>query len=481
MSLKLFNTLTGEKENFVSIKPGIVGMYNCGPTVYDYAHIGNLRAYIFADTLKRVLEWNNYKVKQVINITDVGHLVGDLDLGEDKVEQAAKQKEKTAEEISRYYEKEFLKDLKNLNINTKDIEFPRATKTIKDQIKLIQILEKKGFTYKTFDGIYFNTAEFKKYGKLGNINLKGLEEGVRVEKNPEKKNPTDFALWKFSRKNEKRQQEWDSPWGIGFPGWSIECSAMSMKILGETFDIHTGGIDHIPVHHNNEIAQSECATGKKYVNYWLHNAYLIIDGKRMGKSKGNLIKLDDLIKARVHPLSYRYLVLGAHYKTTLNINIQAIINAQNSFESVLNEIRLLINESKIDTEKNDNSLFLENYINEFNNYVNDDLDTAKAISLIHKLIKEDTPSDKKVATILKFDQVFGLNLFTLAKKLNEIPEDIVELANERESARQNKEWEKSDKIRKSLEEKGFVIKDSDKNSNGKTIIERKLFSLLFPY
>lgn len=286
-ALFLFNTLTRKKEKFVPLKDKLVTMYNCGPTVYERPHIGNLRAYIFADTLRRVLEFNGYKVKQIINITDVGHLTSDADTGEDKIEKSAQEKQKSAFEIARFYEDLFKQDLNKLNIK-KPFKFPRATEHIKEMINLVQILEKKGYTYKTSDGIYFDTSKFKNYGKLAGLDKKNLKPGARVEVNPEKKNPYDFALWKFSPKDVKRQMEWKSPWGIGFPGWHIECSAMAMKYLGTTLDIHTGGIDHIDIHHTNEIAQSESATGKKFVRYWLHCNFLMVEGQKMSKSLGNI-------------------------------------------------------------------------------------------------------------------------------------------------------------------------------------------------
>ncbi len=272
--LFFWNTLSGKKELFTPLSPGKVGMYNCGPTVYNYAHIGNLRSYVFADILRRTLEWNGYKVCQVVNITDVGHLSNsEGDSGEDKIEKAVKREQKSAKEISDFYTKAFFDDLKALNIETGDTEFPRATEYIKEQIALIERLEKKGLTYATTDGLYFDTSKFPAYGKLGNINLEGLRPGIRVERG-EKKNPTDFALWKFSSKGEHREQEWPSPWGVGFPGWSIECSAMSRELLGQPFDIHTGGIDHIPIHHNNEIAQSEAAYEVPLAKFWLRSGRL---------------------------------------------------------------------------------------------------------------------------------------------------------------------------------------------------------------
>src|SRR3989304_3917189 len=302
--IKLYNTLTRKKEVFKPLKKGQVGVYTCGPTVYWYQHIGNLRTYIFADILKRVFLYNNYKVKHIINVTDVGHLTSDADTGEDKIEGAAKREGKTAREIADYYLRIFQEDFKKLNILEPN-SWPKATEHIKEQIELIKKLEEKGFTYRTNDGIYFNTGKLRDYGKLARLKKQGIQAGKRVSLG-EKRNNTDFALWKFSETRGFRQQEWDSPWGIGFPGWHIECSAMSMKYLGERFDIHTGGQDHVQIHHTNEIAQSEAATGKKFVRYWLHGAWLVVgksskeaedidEERRMGKSEGNFLRLRTLL------------------------------------------------------------------------------------------------------------------------------------------------------------------------------------------
>ncbi|HKZ34226.1 MAG TPA: cysteine--tRNA ligase, partial [Candidatus Nanoarchaeia archaeon] len=314
--IKLYNTLTRKKEVFKPLKKGQVGVYTCGPTVYWYQHIGNLRTYIFADILKRVFLYNNYKVKHIINVTDVGHLTSDADTGEDKIERAAKREGKTAREIADYYLRIFQEDFKKLNILEPN-SWPKATEHIKEQIELIKKLEEKGFTYKTNDGIYFNTGKLKDYGKLARLKIRGLQAGKRISLG-EKKNKTDFALWKFSPLGEKRQQEWDSPWGIGFPGWHIECSAMSMKYLGENFDIHTGGQDHIQIHHTNEIAQSEAATGKPFVRYWLHGAWLLFRGRKISKSLGGLYTISELEKLGFEPIDFRYLCLGTHYRKPLS-------------------------------------------------------------------------------------------------------------------------------------------------------------------
>jgi cysteinyl-tRNA synthetase len=293
MALEFYNTLTKQKEFFAPLRDGAVSMYNCGPTVYNYAHIGNLRSYVFADVLRRAFEYNGLAVTQIINLTDVGHLTGDRDEGEDKMEKGALREGKTAKDISEFYTKAFFEDLAKLNIEKAD-RYPKATEHIEEQISLIKKLEEKGFAYVLEDGVYFDTAKFPKYGDLAQLDLVGQKEGARVEANTEKRNPADFTLWKFSKPEEKRQQEWPSPWGTGFPGWHIECSAMSMKYLGETFDIHTGGIDHIPVHHTNEIAQAEAATGKKFVNLWMHHGFVNIEGGKMAKSADNFVRMKSL-------------------------------------------------------------------------------------------------------------------------------------------------------------------------------------------
>jgi cysteinyl-tRNA synthetase len=328
--IKLYNTLTRKKEVFRPLKNRQVGIYTCGPTVYLYQHIGNLRSYVFPDILKRALEIEGYKVKQVINVTDVGHLTSDADEGEDKIEMAARREKKSAKQIAEYYFKIFRSDLRKLNISEPNI-WSKATEHIKEQIELIKKLEKKGYTYKTSDGIYFDTSKLKDYGKLARLDIKGLKAGKRISVR-EKRNKTDFALWKFSEKPGTRQQEWKSPWGIGFPGWHIECSAMSMKYLGTLFDIHTGGEDHISIHHPNEIAQSEAATGKPFVKYWLHGAFLIFRGEKVSKSTGGLYTLSELEEKGYSPLDLRYFFLSAHYRKPLNFTFKNLDYAKNSLQ-----------------------------------------------------------------------------------------------------------------------------------------------------
>ncbi len=318
--LKIYNTLSRKKEIFKPINKNKVGIYTCGPTVYWYQHIGNLKAYLFSDFLKRILMYNGYNVNHVINITDVGHLTSDSDSGDDKIEIAAYKEGKSAKEIADYYFNAYYNDLKKLNVLMPNV-WAKATEHIKEQIELINRLEEKGFTYKTSDGIYFDSSKFKDYGKIANLKKENLKAGKRVSLG-EKKNLTDFALWKFSSEPGKRQQEWESPWGIGFPGWHIECSAMSTKYLGQHFDIHTGGEDHIPVHHTNEIAQSEAASGKKFVNYWMHISFLLFKGEKVSKSKGGLYTLSELEQLGYKPEHYRYLVLQTHYRKPLNFSIE---------------------------------------------------------------------------------------------------------------------------------------------------------------
>ncbi len=453
MDVNLYNTLTRKKEIFTPLKKGVVSMYNCGPTVYDYAHIGNLRAYVFADILRRMFEYNHLEVKQVINITDVGHLTSNEDEGEDKLERSANLADKTAQELAKFYTETFLSDLEALGINISKIEFPKATEHIDEQIELIENLEKKGFTYKTSDGIYFDTSKLSDYGKLAQLNIKGLKEGARIKAVSDKKNITDFALWKFSKLEEKRQQEWDSPWGVGFPGWHLECSAMSMKYLGEHFDIHTGGIDHIPVHHTNEIAQSEAVTGKPFVNYWMHSNFINVEGEKMSKSLGNITTIEDIVKKGPTPLAYRYWLSTAHYRTLVNFTWETLVGAQTALDKLYNHI----------IEYGDNGEINKEYQTKFHGYLNDDLDTPKAIALMWELVKDDSvlDADKKV-TMLDFDKVLGLGFENIKPEI--IPDGILELAKGREEAREAKDWNRSDELRDKLKELGYEVNDTDEGS-----------------
>jgi len=447
--IKLYNTLTRKKEIFEPINDKKVGLYCCGPTVYWYAHIGNLKSYLFQDILRRTLEYNGYKVNHVMNYTDVGHLTSDADTGEDKMEKGSRRENKTAWEIADFYIKAFGKDTRALNI-LKPTVTPRATEHIAEQIELIKKLENKGFAYKIGDGIYFNTSKLKDYGQLAMLDEKGLKAGARVEVAEGKKNPTDFALWKFSPKDKKRQMEWKSPWGVGFPGWHIECSAMSQKYLGEQFDIHCGGIDHISVHHTNEIAQSEAAFGKTPARFWLHNEFLLIDSGKMGKSEGNIFTLQTLVNKGFNPLAYRYLNLTAHYRSKLNFTWESLEATQSA----------LLNLYQIFGEYPDGGKVSKEYKKEFEAVINDDLDTPKALALAWKLIKDEEVSDAdKKQTLLDFDKIFGLGLSQI-KKI-EIPDEIKKLADERKKLRQEKKWQKADEARKKIEKLGYQIEDTE--------------------
>jgi len=459
MNIKLHNTLTGKKEKFTPIKPDVVTMYNCGPTVYLPPHIGNMRSYVLADTLRRTIEYGGFGIKQVINITDVGHLVSDEDKGEDKIEKTAKKEGKTAEEIARFYEDAYYKDLKDLNIETGGTKFPRATEHIKEQIEVIEALEKKGFAYKISDGIYFDTSKYSEYGKLGNINIEEQKEGARVETNDEKKNQKDFALWKFST-GKKRLQEWESPWGIGFPGWHIECSAMSRKYLGQPFDIHTGGIDHIPVHHNNEIAQSESAFGVPLANFWLHNAFITVEGEKMSKSFGNVYTISDLKKRGIHPLAFKLWLLSGHYSSPMNFTWDSVIGAHKTLEKLVFEFDSLPDE-KIN----------EDTIEEFKKIIGDDLDTPKVLALLHNAFS----SKKSKKTIEEIDKVLGLDIANLSQKTKEnIADEILDLKKERDLARQEKNWQKSDELRDEIEKGGYILEDK----GDKTLLRKNLASLI---
>lgn len=455
MDIYLHNTLTRKKELFTPITPGKVTMYHCGPTVYNYAHIGNLRAYVFADIVRRVFEFNNYTVTQVINITDLGELSSD---GEDKMVKGLKREGKpltleAMKEMADFYAEKFKEDLKALNIHFPSA-FPKASEYVGKQIEFIQTLEQKGFTYTTSDGVYFDTAKFPEYGKL--VGPKGIqidEEYSRIGINTEKKDPKDFTLWKLSP-----EIGFESPWGKGFPGWHIECSTMSVDLLGETLDIHTGGIDHIPVHHTNEIAQSESATGKQFVHYWLHSNFININDQKISKSLQNEMYLKELKEQGYSPLAYRYFLLTAHYSTLINFTYEALAGAQTAFNKLISFYTSLADSiGNVDEE----------YFNKFSTFINDDLNTPKALALTWELIKDEkiATADKK-ATLLKFDEVLGLDL-AHAKSVQEdvnIPEAVVQLVAKREEARKEKNWKEADELRSQIHALGFDVKDTDQGS-----------------
>ncbi len=426
-------------------------MYSCGPTVYNYAHIGNLRAYIFSDILKRAILSLGFKAKHIINITDVGHLVSDADTGEDKVEQAARQNKLSAKALTKKYTSAFLADLKTLNIIPAD-KFPRATDFIKEQIGLIKILEKKDFTYQTSDGIYFDTSKFAKYGKLSGQKLEDKEAGARVGVSAEKHHPQDFALWRFSPKGSKREMEWPSPWGVGFPGWHIECSVMSRKFLGANFDIHTGGVDHIAVHHENEIAQSEAAYSEPLARLWMHSEFLEVDGGKMAKSLGNTYTVADVAAKGFDPLAFRYFALGTNYRTPLNFTWEALAGAAIALKKIYAMLR--------DADKP--KVGCAEFEADFKVAIADDLNTPKALGVMWKLLDSNYPSGAKAKSLLKFDEVLGLNFKKyLGKKLN-VPSAVQKLVAEREKMRIAKDWTASDKLRDQIAELGFTVLDTPK-------------------
>lgn len=462
--ITVFNTKTRSKELFVPLTEGKVTIYHCGPTVYHFQHIGNMRRFIFADLVHRLFSLNKYEIKQVINITDVGHLVSDEDEGEDKMEKGAKREGKTAQEIAELYTKDFMEDLSLLKISTADTLFPKATDNIPEQIELIKTLEEKGFAYRTNDGMYFDTSKDECYADFAHLDLKGMEDGVgaRVDKNDEKRNPADFALWKFSPlkdSGEKRQQEWESQWGVGFPGWHIECSAMAKKFLGITIDLHTGGIDHIPVHHTNEIAQSENANYAPFARYWMHNDHVNFGNEKMAKSGESFIRLKDLISKGYHPLAYRYFTMLAHYRTKINFTFEGLDSAVVAWKK-LNEF---IAKTKDGGVKNDS------YIEKAHEALNDDLDTPKIVALMWEIIKDTTMSDiDKKASLLSIDEMVGVIDTAYKTKetitLDSLPENIKALAEERQKARADKDWQKSDELRDKIKEAGYDITD-DKDSS----------------
>ncbi|MFZ2310016.1 MAG: cysteine--tRNA ligase [Patescibacteria group bacterium] len=456
--LFLYNTLSRQKEEFKPISKKEVGLYTCGPTVYNFAHIGNLRTYLFEDWLKRILSYNNFNIKHVMNVTDVGHLVGDGDDGEDKMEKGAAREGKSAWEIADFYLAAFKKDLESLNIIPPTI-YCKVTDYIPEQIELIKTLETKGFAYKTSDGLYFDTSLFPDYNKLSRLKLEDLAEGSRVEINPEKRNPTDFALWKFSPSGAKRQMEWDSPWGIGFPGWHIECSALSLKFLGSERDIHCGGADHINVHHTNEIAQSEAATGEKYFNYWIHGAFLnVVGGKKMAKSADNFLTIDNaLIKKGLHPLAYRFAAASVHYRKPMEYSEESLRQAQNGWKNLLKQIAALeVAPGEI------NKLWQDSFMDA----VNDDLNIPQALAITQDLLKSDLSKDDKLATVLDFDKVLGLG-FSLANSLvdneiflNDLLDEDKKLVLAREQARADKDFAESDRLRHELKARGIAVEDT---------------------
>lgn len=471
--LKIYNTLTKKLEEFAPLHPDSVSIYACGPTVYDYAHIGNFRTYVMTDLLVRTLKFLGYQVKYVTNITDVGHLVSDADSGEDKLEKGAKREGKTAWDVAKFYTDAFLADSRKLNLVEPDVR-PKPTEHIAEQLAMVETLLTKGFGYRTNDGIYFDTSKFSDYGILTGQSLNELKSGVRVEINPEKRNPTDFALWKFSPTGAKRVMEWQSPWGTGFPGWHIECSAMSRKYLGDKIDFHTGGADLIPIHHTNEIAQSEAATGKTpFVRYWVHGQFILVDGEKMAKSKRNFYRLADIEGKNFDPIALRYLYLTAHYRSFLNFTWEAITNAQRS----LNELHSLLSNIKNQISKRpslseEKLAKVDLYQTKFREALENDLNIPQAIAVLWEAIKSNISSQDKYDLILEFDEALGLRLADVQElKAENISQDIVELLKKRDEARLAKKFDESDKLRKEIESKGYNVEDTLSGS----IVKKKTF------
>lgn len=476
MPILLYNTLSRKKEEFVPLDKKEVRLYTCGPTVYNYAHLGNLRAYLFEDWLKRVLLFNGYNVKHVMNITDVGHLTSDADTGEDKMLKGAKRENKTVWEVAEFYTRAFQKDIKKLNILSPTI-WCKATAHIKEQIELIKKLEKKCFTYVVGGNVYFDTSKLSDYGKLARLDLKAEKEGkvqARVEKDENKKNPHDFVLWFTKSKFQEQEMKWVSPWGEGYPGWHIECSAMSMKYLGEQFDIHCGGIDHIPVHHTNEIAQSEAATGKKpWVKYWVHNEFLVLgENEKMAKSGENFLTLS-LIEGKGYPsLVYRYFCLGTHYKKPLMFSYEALEGAKNSYRRLTEKVLELKKEKTTGKEDKTGKVdkeIADDYLTTFTAQINDDLNTPQALATMWEMLGDGKFGGKaKYNLLLKFDEVLGLGLAQVKEEKVKIPPVVQKLAEERELARKNKDWKKSDELREKIKSLGYVMGDT----TGGTVITK---------
>jgi cysteinyl-tRNA synthetase len=462
--MQLYNTLSRSIEEFKSLEDTLVRMYACGPTVYDYAHIGHLRKYINDDILRRVLEQNGYTVKHVMNVTDVGHLASDGDEGEDKLEKGAKKFGRKVLDIARYFEKDFFDSIYSVNIQ-KPTVVARATEHIKEQIELIEVLQEKEYTYITPQAIYFDVSKFPQYTELsGQIleeQITGAREDVVVD--TKKRNPQDFVLWFFTvGRFENHELRWESPWGIGFPGWHIECSAMAMKYLGLSLDIHTGGVDHIPVHHTNEKAQSEAASGVEFVKYWVHHEFLMVDSAKMSKSKENFYTLRDVEKKNISPLAFRYLTLQVHYRAEMNFTWKSLLAAQHALEH-LYEIALSL--------PSIGGAGCIEYDRDFMDAVNTDLNMPKALSIMWDMLRSKNTDRDKAASLFMMDKVLGLYIHEQVIAMKTIPHDIEEMIEERRDLRKQKRYTDADKIRKALEEKGYMIKDRE---DGTTQILKKI-------
>lgn len=455
--MKIYNTLSRKIEDFKPIKNGEVGIYSCGPTVYWNQHIGHMYAYVQWDVLVRHFKSRGFKVNRVMNITDVGHLTSDEDTGEDKMEKGAKREGLTVWQIAQKYIDQFIQSMELLNITTPDV-LCRATEHIPEQIELIKQIESNGFAYKTSTGLVFDTSKFGAYSDFARLNLSKQDAGARVEVDPEKKCPWDFLLWVTNQPN--HIMKWESPWGIGFPGWHIECTAMSVKYLGKNFDIHTGGIEHIPVHHTNEIAQGFGAFGHQTANYWIHNEWLTLKGEKMSKSLGNVYTVSDLVEKGYDPLALRYLILSSHYRQGLNFSFTSLDSAQ----TALNNLHELVLAAK--TDKGRPTLSAEKrekvdaFVSEFNESLDNDLNVSKGLAVLWKALKSNIPSEDKYDLAISFDEVLGLRLAQAVSKLENTPGEIIELVKTREELRKNKNFGESDKARSEIEKKGYKVEDT---------------------
>ena len=469
MALKLFNTLGRKLEEFVPITNDRVGLYCCGPTVYNYAHIGNLRTYVFEDILRRVLERHGYEVKHVMNVTDVGHLTDDADEGEDKMVVGARERGMTVWEIAEHFTKAFFEDIKRLNIEMPTVTC-RATEHIPEMQHLVERLEERGLTYEGGGNVYFSIDRFPRYGELALLDRQELKAGARIEVDSAKKNPHDFVLWFTQSKFEHQAMQWDSPWGRGYPGWHLECSAMSMKYLGEHFDIHTGGVDHINVHHTNEIAQSEGATGRKWVNYWLHGEFLVMPTGRMGKSEGNMVTLSTLTERGYDPLDYRSFLLGAHYRTQLSFSWEALDAARSARSSLVEQLRGLADAAEGWSPDDDVALgkAASSARAEIDEAFDDDLNAPRALGTLRAFLKNDAvPPAERLAVALDADGVFGLRLREAVTTREELAPELAAMIAEREEARKEKDFARADALRDKLREAGVVVEDTPSGTKWK--------------
>ena len=449
-TLTFYDNFTRTLRPFAPLHPaGEVGLYTCGPTVYDYQHIGNFRTFLFEDVLKRVLAWNGYAVRHVMNITDVGHLVSDADTGEDKMEKGARRTGKSAWEIAQLYTDAFVADMQRLHIEAPTV-LCKATDHIPEQIAFINDIERNGYAYRTSDGVYFDTAKQKDYGYLARLDVKGLEAGKRVDLG-EKRHATDFALWKFSPPGEQRQMEWDSPWGKGFPGWHIECSAMAQKYLGDYFDIHCGGEDHIPVHHTNEIAQTEARVGTRLANFWMHGYFLLLNDAKMAKSAGEFLRLDSLVERGYEPLAFRFLCLTGHYRGQLNFTWDALDGASTALDRMRHGVHALRDAAPAAADPR--------LIERFTNEVNDDLNLPRALAVAWETLRGDLPAAVRYATMVEFDRVFGLGLAAWEPVVESVPDAVRTIADARFAARRAKDWAEADRLRGELQAVGWEMED----------------------